>query len=172
MIEHSQFIGDIDGLRLMYESLGATRRRKATLSADWYAVFGHGAMDQVGDLLAEMHQYLHLPHPLPPQPPSDTDSPLGVATDDDFRLALETLLRLYRGAGEVRATIGQVRPGLCDALIAQVVPHLHAVQTALHDYLGWREVEATLAEMERRFAAEPVNGAAGEAAVPAAEARP
>jgi hypothetical protein len=172
MISHAQFLQDVEVIGMMYQSLDGLRHDRVPKSRQWHAVMAGGPMEQIGKTLPEMHEYLRLPYPLPASPPQGADPAPVVAKWEDFGTVLETYLRLYRALGVLQKEIGQFRPGLYATLAGQFVPHLQDAQTALHDYLGWREVEVALDEMERKFAAEPVNGAAGEAVTPAAESRP
>lgn len=171
-IRHDQFLQDITSLELMFGSLGALRKRMPTMHREWYAAMASGPIGQIREIQAEMHEYLELPYPAPAVALSpDADAPPRIARSDDYNHALETLCRLYRALGGLRLELGQFRPLLCATLTEQFLPQLHAVQTAMHTYLELAAVEATLAELGRRFADLPPTDPAAPApdALPVAE---
>jgi len=173
MTRHSDFEQTVGGLELMYRAVGATRQRRETMSAQWYATFAGGSMDQIEQLMGEVHPYLGLPYPLPRETAPAADPPPLVDDAARYPVALETFLRLYRGLGAMKNEVGQFCPHLYAAVVAMTAPQLAAVRAALHDYLGWDDLRRTEAEMEQQFAGESANGApAGTAAEPAAGPSP
>jgi hypothetical protein len=169
MINRESFLQGVDVLATMYSWCWDVLYDGKPKHPSWCAVLLEGPMDQLRETQAEVHQYLHLPNPLPDTPlPPDGDPAPTIKNSDDFRLAVEALRRLYRTLGYVSGELGPFRQRLCAGLVGQIVPQLGAVHRALRAYLRWEEFERLSDELAAKY---PPTDETPSPAVPVAPAQ-